>query len=222
MGDASEAAALFALERVGVESGGTVVLDQVDLGLAAGRLTVLVGPSGSGKSTLLRLLNRLEAPTTGVVRFRGRDVASLDPLAHRRTVGMVFQRPVTFGGTAADDLRVAAPEASADDLRAALAGVGLDVGLLARPTDALSGGEAQRVCIARALLTRPEVLLMDEPTSSLDPASREVIELLGRDLVARGVSIVWVTHDMDQAARIADAVVVLRGGRIDRGRADGG
>jgi putative ABC transport system ATP-binding protein len=175
---------------------------------------VLVGPSGAGKSTLLRLCNRLDVPTSGRVLFRGDDVAGLDPLALRRRVGMVFQRPTPFPGTVMENLRVAEPDLGVDDAVAVLERVRLEPDLLDRPATELSGGEAQRVCLARTLVTQPKVVLMDEPTSSVDRAARLALESLARELVHDGVSVLWVTHDLDQMRRVADQVVVVIAGRI--------
>jgi putative ABC transport system ATP-binding protein len=180
----------------------------------------VVGPSGAGKSTLLRLCDRLEVPSRGRVRFRGDDVAALDPLGLRRRVGLVAQRPTPFAGTVADNLRVAAPGASPDTLDAVLGRVELGPELAGRPAHELSGGEAQRVCLARTLLTDPEVLLMDEPTSSLDPRARTALERLARGEAVAGVPVVWVSHDLAQVERIADYVVIVVAGRIvHQGRA---
>jgi putative ABC transport system ATP-binding protein len=205
---------LFALDDVTVAGAGRPRLDRVSLAFGAdGEVTVLVGPSGSGKSTMLRLLNRLVAPDAGVVRYRGEDLARRDVLAHRREVGMVFQAPVLFPGTVADNLAVA----GADDPGALLARCALEPErFLAREAGTLSGGEAQRACLARALATRPRVLLMDEPTSALDAGATATIEALIRRLADDdGVAIVLVTHDRDQAARLGDRdrVVALREGR---------
>ena len=163
---------------------------------------------------MLRLCNRLEVAGSGRVRFRGDDVVSLDPLALRRRVGMVFQRPTPFPGTVIENLRVAEPDLDEAAAIAVLGRVRLDAGLIDRPATELSGGEAQRVCLARTLVTRPEVVLMDEPTSSVDPNARHALEALARDLVGDGVSVLWVTHDLDQMRRIADHVVVVIAGRI--------
>ena len=198
--------------------GGEAILSGVDASVASGGVTVLVGPSGSGKSTLLRLCNRLEVPTTGHVLFRGRDVAGLDPLAHRRRVGMVFQRPTLFAGTVRDNLLVAEPGGTDEDFQAVLERVVLDGSFLDHTADDLSVGEAQRACIARALLTRPEVLLMDEATSALDPDARRAIERLALDLVEGGLTLLWVTHDLEQVRRLIgeqiDRVLVVLGGRV--------
>ena len=198
--------------------GGESILSGVDATVANGGITVLVGPSGSGKSTLLRLCNRLEAPTSGRVLFRGQDVADLDPLAHRRRVGMVFQRPTLFAGTVRDNLLVADPHGTDERFAGVLERVVLDASFLDRTADDLSGGEAQRACIARALLTEPEVLLMDEATSALDPDARRAIEHLALDLVGGSLTLLWVTHDLEQVRRLigerTDRVLVVLDGRV--------
>lgn len=205
---------LFAFDGVGLERDGTPVLAEVTLDLPDAGVTVFVGASGAGKSSLLRCCNRLEVPTSGVVRFRGDDLATLDPLAHRRRVGMVFQAPARFPGTVAANLRAVASDLSADAAGDLLDRVGLDRGLLDRRADALSGGEAQRMVLARALTTEPEVLLADEPTSALDTAATRRLEALARSLADDGLPVVWVTHDLDQVHRLADHVVELEAGRV--------
>jgi putative ABC transport system ATP-binding protein len=192
---------------------GTELLHSVDAAVRPALITVLAGPSGAGKSTLLRLGNRLDVPSAGVVRFRGTDIGEIDPREVRRRIGMVFQRPVPFAGTVRDNLLVADPEADPDALLVVLDRVGLPAELVDRVADDLSGGESQRMCIARTLLTEPDVLLMDEPTSALDPENRRGIENLARDFASSGLGVVWVSHDLDQVRRIADAVVVLVDGR---------
>ena len=189
-------------------------LDDATGSIPDGGVTVIVGPSGAGKSTLLRLCNRLEMPDTGTVRFRGDDVAELDPLMLRRHVGMVFQRPTPFDLSVEENLRVAEPELTRRAAVLALRRVELDPSFLDRDATELSGGEAQRMCLARTLVTRPSVVLMDEPTSSVDPATRTALEKLGRALADNDVPVVWVTHDLAQMRRLADHVVVVIGGRI--------
>lgn len=207
---------LFAFEDVVVEVGGTRILDAVTATVPDAGITCLLGRSGSGKSTMLRLCNRLEVASSGIVRFRGADVLGLDPLAHRRRVGMVFQRPTPFAGTVRDNLFVACPQLDDARFAAALERSGLPMGFLDRVADDLSGGEQQRMCLARTLLTEPEVLLMDEPTSALDHEATLVLEDLARALVAgeRPVPIVWVTHDLSQVERIADRRLVVDAGRV--------
>jgi putative ABC transport system ATP-binding protein len=178
-------------------------------------VTALIGPSGSGKSTLLRCCNRLEVPTAGRVLFGGEDVATLDPLKLRRKVGMVFQRPTPFPGTVRENLQIAEPSIFEVDAVSVLERVGLDASFLDRMAAELSGGEAQRVCLARTLATLPEVVLMDEVTSSVDPAQRLGLEGLARSLVSTGVTVLWVTHDLDQMRRVADHVLVVIDGHIN-------
>lgn len=210
---------LFSFDDVWVGAEGAWRVCGVEADVPASGVTAIVGPSGSGKSTLLRLGNRLQEPARGTVRFRGADVAGLDPLALRRSVGMVFQRPTPFPGTVAENLRVAAPGASRDEMTAALSQAEMPAEFLDRQATELSGGEAQRVCLARTLLTHPEALLMDEPTSALDPAARLALERLAGGLAERGVPIVWVTHDLAQVRRIADSVLVMIDGTVaHRGR----
>lgn len=206
---------LFEFDDVVVRFGDDVVLDHVTASVSdGGGITCLLGASGAGKSTLLRLCNRLEVPTRGEVRFRGRSLADTDPLQLRRSVGMVFQRPTLFPGSVRENLLVAQPDATEDDMGEVLRRARLPVAFLDREGDSLSGGEAQRACLARTLITRPEVLLMDEPTSALDPTATKALEELGRGLADEGMPILWVTHDLDQADRIADRRIVLVGGRL--------
>ncbi len=177
-------------------------------------ITVLVGRSGSGKSTLLRCCNRLEAPSSGTVEFRGHDVATLEVLAHRRRVSMVFQRPTPFPGTCRDNLTTADPTLDEAVARQLLGRVGLDPEFLDRTATELSGGEAQRLCLARSLAAGPEVMLLDEVTSSVDPSATRAIEQLARSLADEGMVVVWVTHDLAQARRLADTLLVMVDGHL--------
>jgi len=204
----------FELERVSVRRAGRLVLDEVTATIPAAGITVMSGPSGAGKTTLLRLCNRLEVPDGGRLWYRGHPLDELDPLMLRRRVGMVFQRPTPFPGTVADNLAVARPGADAGELSIALERVALDPGLLGQEARTLSGGELQRVCLARTLVTRPETLLLDEPTSALDAQPKQVFEATARHLAAQGITIIWVTHDDAQARRVADRIYQLRDGQL--------
>jgi putative ABC transport system ATP-binding protein len=206
---------LLAFEGVSVTSeDGAELLHDVSAHVHSRDILVIAGPSGAGKSTLLRLGNRLDVPSAGIVSLQGVDIAMLDPLRLRRQVGMVFQKPSIYPGTVRDNLRVALGDADDERMVEVLVRVGLDPGFIDRIGDDLSGGEMQRVCIARALLTDPEVLLMDEPTSALDPESRRGIEHLARELADEGLGILWVSHDLAQARRLADRTLVLVDGRL--------
>jgi putative ABC transport system ATP-binding protein len=210
---------LFELAGVSLRFGEATVLHHVDLVVAGTGITVVVGPSGAGKSMLLRLLNRLEVPSEGEVRFRGRSLDTIDPLALRRQVGMVFQRPAPFPGSVRDNLAVADPdpEGGEADYLEALRHADLGPEFLDRSADELSGGESQRMCLARTLVTHPAALLMDEPTAALDRDARLRLERTARALADQGRPLVWVTHDLDQCERLADDTVVLVGGRVASG-----
>ncbi len=204
----------FEFDRVSVLRAGRRVLNQVTACIPVEGITVVTGPSGAGKTTLLRLGNRLDIPDEGMVRYRGEPLDELDPLVLRRRVGMVFQRPTPFPGSVADNLAVAHPDAGTREMTMALTRVALDPGLLSREAHTLSGGELQRMCLARTLVTQPETLLLDEPTSALDAPPKLVFETTARDLAAQGITIIWVTHDAAQARRVADRIYELRDGHL--------
>jgi putative ABC transport system ATP-binding protein len=195
------------------------ILRDVSFAVDRGSSLTLVGPSGSGKSTLLRCLNRLEEPTAGIVRFKGRDVRSLDPLELRRRVALVLQTPVLFEGTVRDNLRVQ-PDAARHDLSdarldRALEEVGLDARFLDRDGATLSGGEQQRVTIARALLGDPEALLLDEPTSALDPPNAAlVVDTVSRLREMRALTVVAVTHQPELIRRLGGCYLYLVNGQV--------
>ena len=205
---------LFEFDQVTVTGTTGVRLSNIDLSIPSTGVTALVGPSGSGKSTLLRLCNRLELPTSGSISYLGEPLADLDPLNLRRRVGMVFQKPVLFPGTVRDNLTEADGVLDDDAYRAVLQRVALEESFLHRPADELSGGEAQRACLARALVASPTALLMDEPTSSLDGAAAHRLEGLAGQLADDGIPVVWVSHDLEQVHRIADHVAVVIDGSI--------
>ena len=211
-------AALFDLDQVTVTRGSgdahTHPLERVTAQITAGGCTALVGPSGAGKSTLLRLLDRLEEPDAGQVRFHGRPLRSYDVLDLRRRVGLVQQVAVVLGDTVLDDLRVGRPDLDRAEAAGLLERVGLGAEFLDRHTANLSGGEAQRVCLGRALAVAPEVLLLDEPTSALDSFAAAAVERVVRGLVAEGLTAVLVSHDLRQARRLADDVLVLDAGSL--------
>lgn len=190
------------------------ILKGIDLAVPCDGILAVAGPSGAGKSTLLRLLNRLDDPVSGTITWEGRDLKSWDPRELRRRLAMIFQKAPIFPGTVLDNFTVAEPEIDRERAHHVLDHVGMPRDLLDREASWLSGGEAQRMCIARALLTRPAVLLADEPTASLDTAARRTVEDLGREIAASGVPIVWITHDTAQLRRLAEHVVVLVDGEI--------
>ena len=192
------------------------LIDRVTLRLEAGTRTVVIGPNGAGKSLLLRLLHGLIEPTSGSVLWQGRPVDA----QVRRRQAMVFQRPVLLRRSVAANMHHAlrangcSPSEARD--RAALWLARADLSAAAgQPARLLSGGEQQRLAVARALSLEPEVLFLDEPTASLDPASTLGIESLIQTAADAGTKIVFITHDLGQARRFADEVVFLYRGRVE-------
>jgi putative ABC transport system ATP-binding protein len=183
----------FEFVDVGVDGDGGPIVRGFSARVPAAGLTVLIGPSGCGKTTLLRLVNRLDDPDHGDVLLDGRNVRDYDVLDLRRRVQLVGQVPVTFPGTVASN--VGAGGAGGVAGVGLLERVGLPAALAERAADALSVGEAQRMCLARALAVGPEVLALDEPTSALDAASKGGVERLIRSLADEGLTVVMVTHD---------------------------
>jgi osmoprotectant transport system ATP-binding protein len=209
-------------EHVSVRFGATEALSSVNLQVAAGVLCALVGPSGSGKSTLMKLVNRLVEPSAGRVLVRGTDVAGQNPARLRRSIGYVMQSTGLFPhrsvaaniGTVPrllgwDHSRIAARVAALLEL------VQLDPALAQRLPGALSGGQAQRVGLARALAADPDILLMDEPFGAVDPLTRRDLRAELRSIHAEtGKTILLVTHDPEEALELASQVVVLRDGAV--------
>jgi putative ABC transport system ATP-binding protein len=211
----------FSLRRVRTVRGGAPVLNGVTADLPAGRVCAVVGPSGSGKTSLLRLLNRLDEVGSGSIRVDGVAIHDIPVRELRRRVGFVFQRPAIFAGTVEANLRLAleiAGEAGDDDderVLEALRDAELPEDFLPREARALSGGEQQRVTLARALVLRPQALLLDEPTSALDPEIADrIVGTIGDMSARRGITIVLSTHRLEEARRVADVVVLLRAGEV--------
>jgi tungstate transport system ATP-binding protein len=201
------------LDDVSFAVRGVTILDRINLALLPGAPTVVIGPNGAGKTTLLRLAMGLIDPTSGRATWGGRT----DAPSNRRAI--VFQRPVMLRRSAEANLRYALEAAgvpSADHaarVRELLALVGL-AELGNRPARKLSGGEQQRLALARALAKDPQVLFLDEPTASLDPAATKSVEDLIRDIAARGIKVVMSTHDLGEARRLAGNIVLMHRGRI--------
>ena len=202
------------LEGVTFAAGGRPILDAVDLVLEAGPRSLILGPNGAGKSVLMRICHGLLAPTSGQVRW-----AHPERPGEPRRQAMVFQRPVLLRrsvlGNLAFALAVAGVQRSerASRARAALDRVGLRA-LEHRQARVLSGGEQQRLALARAWMLRPDVLFLDEPTANLDPGATREIESIVQSIHAAGTKIVMITHNLGQARRLADEIVFVDRGRI--------
>lgn len=223
-------AATMSARDVRLGFGSVTVMEDITVDLPPGSITALVGPSGSGKTTFLRSLNRMNDKVRsfwreGEILLDGREIhgRDVDPLVLRRRVGMVFQRPNPFPMSIQDNVvagvrahRMARRSAMRDIAETRLAEVGLWSAVADRLDDSpfrLSGGQQQLLCLARALAVEPEVLLLDEPTSSLDPRSTEAVEELVRRLTP-GITVVVVTHNLAQARRLSDNTVLFYQGRL--------
>lgn len=195
----------------------TQILSDLDLNVHKGELITIMGASGSGKTTLLRLINRLSEGDSGAILLNGKDIKEYDPAELRRKVGMVFQVPVVFTGSVRENLTFGMKLWGEEiDIQTLSMDAGISQDMLDVDAENLSVGEKQRVCIARALANRPEVLLLDEPTSSLDAVSAEKIETLLVDLCKKqNLTILWVTHEKEQAQRIGGRRLILRNGRME-------
>jgi putative ABC transport system ATP-binding protein len=195
-----------------------VLVSDITVQVQPGEVLAVVGPSGAGKSSFLRLLNRLDEPTGGTVRLKGQDYRELAPRELRRRVGMVMQMAYLFRGTVAANIAFGpwqrGERLAAEQIDALLERVGLP-GYQQRDVSNLSGGEAQRVSVARTLANVPEALLLDEPTSALDDVSARGIEELVLSIIReRRMTCVIVTHNTAQAHRIADRTMILQAGKL--------
>jgi tungstate transport system ATP-binding protein len=198
-------------DAVGYAVGQTRILDAISLRLAPGAPTALIGPNGAGKTTLLKLAMGLNQPSRGSITRGGRSGGT--PV--RRA--FVFQKPAMLRRSTAANVAFALKAAGQSADRARIQSLLSAVGLgdrATRPARRLSGGEQQRLALARALARNPEVLFLDEPTASLDPAGTKAVEEIVQRIAAGGVKVVFSTHDLGQARRLAADIVLIVGGRI--------
>jgi tungstate transport system ATP-binding protein len=213
------ATSVYRLENVGKSYGDCTVLKIAELELAGGDVLCLLGPTGAGKSTLLRLLAGLASPTCGTVRFHGADFNGSDlPPSIRRRIAMVHQRPHLLTGTVRFNveygLRIRGAADRLQQVKAVLERLGMQ-SLAGRSAQTLSGGQVQLVALARALVIKPEVLLLDEPTANLDPARVALVEEVVREMRQEvAMTVVWATHNLFQARRVAKRVGLLWNGQL--------
>lgn len=212
---ASDSLLPLELKALSLVVGGRRLIDGIDLRIEHPGTSVIMGPNGAGKSLLLRLMHGLIAPTKGDVLWAGMPINGQIRLRQ----AMVFQKPILFRRTAAANithalgLRGVARRERLPRAHQALQFAGLE-SRASTPARVLSGGEQQRLCLARALSLTPEILLLDEPTASLDPASTLAIERLLIDAQHRGIKLIAVTHDVGQARRLAQEVIFLHHGKV--------
>ncbi|TPQ46970.1 ABC transporter ATP-binding protein [Prosthecomicrobium hirschii] len=214
---------MIRLEQVSKQFGPVTAVDRVDMVVPAGAVCVLLGPSGCGKTTTMRMINRLIEPTSGRILVDGRDTATVDQVSLRRSIGYVIQQIGLFPNMTVEDNICVVPDllgwprAKARKRAAELLElVNLDPGIfLKRYPKELSGGQAQRVGVVRALAADPPVLLMDEPFGAIDPINREVIQDEFMKLQAElKKTVVFVSHDIDEAVKMATRIAIFRDGRL--------
>jgi tungstate transport system ATP-binding protein len=222
--------ALLEISSLGKSYGKKEILKGIDLTVEPGEVFGLIGPTGSGKTTFLRLINLLDEPSAGSILFHGSEVSrrpEKEKIAARRKMAMVFQKPVMFKASVKDNVsyglrmrgRVDATDAAVgkmsmiDRVEESLAAVGLS-GYESRDANTLSGGETQRIALARALVLQPELLLLDEPTANLDPGSAASIDSLLQSLAGSRTAVILATHNMQQCRKLAGRVAVLQSGRL--------
>jgi putative ABC transport system ATP-binding protein len=211
---------VFELSRVSVTRNGKQILKGIDWRVRAGQVSIVLGPTGSGKTSLLRLLNRLDDPSSGEIRYMGRPASSAGVSDLRREVGMVLQQPFLFEGTVLDNILYGVRIHGLDvDVAEITSLVGISEVMLAQNADTLSVGQSQKVSIARAVALKPRVLLLDEPTSGLDPTSTlQIEELLSGLVSALELTCVFVTHHIEQARRLGHrGILIVDGAVVEEG-----
>jgi tungstate transport system ATP-binding protein len=214
---------LLEIRSLSKNIGPAEILKGINLSVERGEILGLIGPTGSGKTTLLRLINLLDEPSTGSILFDGLEISGRperEKLAARRKMAMVFQKPVMFKASVEENVSFGLKMRGREDaegirerVKGALAAVGLS-GYESRDANTLSGGETQRIALARAIVLQPKLLLLDEPTANLDPRSAASIDNLLQNLAGGRTTVILATHNMQQCRKLARRVAVLQAGRL--------
>ena len=194
------------------------IIRDVSLSVNQGDYITIVGPSGSGKSTLLKLCSDLISPTSGIITYKGRDLATIDPESYRKEVGYCFQRPYLFAKTVRRnilfpyDIRGLEPDMNRIEYLFDL--LHMPLNYMERRNDELSGGEMQRICLIRSLIFEPNVLLLDEVTSALDATNTSIVENVNDELHKKGITIISITHNEEQSLRTANRRITIVDGQL--------
>lgn len=197
---------------------GKTIIKNITFDIKKGEIITLVGPSGGGKTTLLRCINRLIEPDSGTITFETQDISKISPPMLRKNIILVPQDSIMFPGTVEQNISLALKIHDSYDkqkIRESLSDTGLPTSFLEKQAQTLSGGEKKRVALARALALSPKMLLLDEPTTGIDPKNLETVE---QRIVSfsklRQLTVIWVTHDVEQAKRVSNRIANLKKGRI--------
>lgn len=210
--------AVLELQNVSYENDNKKILSDVSLLLEAGDFLSIVGPSGSGKSTLLRLCSNLISPTSGDILFKGKSVSEYNPTEWRRHIAYCFQTPQLFGNTVKDNISFpyTIRNSKTDEIRVEelFRLFQMSTEYLEKDVRTLSGGEKQRIALIRSLLFLPEILLLDEVTSSLDEENTIIVEEVIKTLNKKGIIILWITHNSAQSKKYANKLLQIEAGRV--------
>ncbi|MEB7658208.1 phosphate ABC transporter ATP-binding protein [Mammaliicoccus vitulinus] len=206
-------------KNVEYEINNSKILKEINGVFIQGKLTSIIGPSGAGKSTLLTLINLLKSATKGEILIGGKTIDSYDPMELRRKVQLVSQEATMIKGTVKDNLELPLilqnKNMTDEEAEQYLENVDLSTSFLNKNSKELSGGEKQKLSLARALVNKPSVILLDEVTSALDRNSKQAIELLLQKIKREhNVTMIWITHDINQALRMSDYVWVMKNGEV--------
>lgn len=209
--------AILEFHDVAYKDGGTTILNGLNVEIEAGDFVSIVGPSGSGKSTFLKLCCHLLSPSSGAVRYKDKDVLAWSPVELRQQVAYCFQTPYLFGDTVRENLyfpySLRGLKPDTERITTLFRAIEMSEDYLGHDVATLSGGERQRIALIRSLLFQPEILLLDEVTAALDAASTAVVERLIAEFHKAGVTILWITHNLEQSRKYANKLLTIEAGQ---------
>lgn len=210
--------AIIDIKNVGFQDGDQTILEGITFSVESGDFVLLAGPSGSGKSSLLKLINDLQSPSEGQILFHGKDIKDYSPIELRRSISYCLQTPIFFGEKVLDDMEFVFASRGQELDKTRMAQVmeffKLDPSYLEKEVINLSGGEKQRLALVRSLIFKPEVLLLDEVTSALDEDNALILESAIQSLNRDGLTVIWISHQVDRHRKLANKLVSLEAGRL--------